>query len=130
MAAPQGPHVRVATATTEELKAAETKDGVWYDFEPGDIVPVQFGFIGVMEGGTETPVVFRAKRRFSFITHKNQPMQISFDRQGVAGPSSHQTVIAVLPRPDGKGGQLGWLLYIGESGDVESELKATVKGTK
>ena len=31
------------------------------------------------------------------------------------------------PREDGKGGELGWIIYMGESGDPEAELKAMVK---
>jgi hypothetical protein len=122
-----GPHVRVATATRAELAAAEKQDEVWYEFQPGDIVPVQLGYLGVVEGGSSQPVVFRAKKHFFFVMSKGRPMQISFDGASFAGERSHQSVIMVAPRDDGKGGELGWIIYIGESGDPETELKAMLK---
>ncbi len=122
-----GPHVRVATATRAELAAAEKQDEVWYEFQPGDVIPVQLGFLGAVEGGSGQPVIFRAKKRFFFVMFKGRPMQISFDGQSFAGERAHQNVILVAPRDDGKGGELGWIIYMGESGDPEAELKAMVK---
>jgi hypothetical protein len=118
----KGPQIRVATATAAELEAAREQDDVWYEFQPGDVIPVQFGFLGAVEGGSDGPAVFRAKQRFYFVMRKNMPMQISFDGETFAGQRSSQSVIAVLPRKDGKGGQLGWLIYMGEGGDPEAEL--------
>jgi hypothetical protein len=125
-----GPHIRVATATAAQLSAAENEDTVWYEFQPGDVVPVQLGFLGVVEGGSDGPAVFRAKQHFYFVTLKNQPMQISFDGKSFAGPHSSQSLIAVLPRKDGGGGQLGWVIYMGESGDPEAELKKVIDSSK
>jgi hypothetical protein len=125
-----GPRVRVATATAAELAAVDDKDEVWYEFQPGDIVPVQLGFMGVVEGGSSQPAVFRAKKRFFFVMFKGRPMQISFDGESFAGERSRQSVILVGPREDGKGGELGWIIYMGESGDPEAELKAMLKDHK
>ncbi len=119
--APQGPRVRVATATKAELESVQSEDVVWYEFQPGDVVPVQFGFLGTMEGGSDGPAVFRAKRQFYFVTTQHG-LKISFDGKSFAGPNSSQSVIAVVPRRDGKGGALVWAIYVGESGDAEGEL--------
>jgi hypothetical protein len=127
MQAPQGPRIRVATATAADLAAAENQDVVWYEFAPGDVVPVALAFFGVMEGGAQGPVGFRAKRRFWFVMSKNGPMRLSFDGQTFAQPNSSQSVIAVMPRKDGQGGQLGWFIYMGESGDPEAELKELIE---
>jgi hypothetical protein len=121
--APRGPHIRVATATPEQLASAKNEDNVWYEFQPGDVVPVQLLFLGAVEGGSDGPAGFRAKQRFYFVTSKNGPMRISFDGETFAGENASQWVVAVLPRKDGKGGQLGWVIYLGEAGDPEAAMK-------
>lgn len=123
MPAASGPHIRVATATPEQLASAKGEDTVWYEFQPGDVVPVQLLFLGAVEGGSDGPAGFRAKQRFYFVTSKNGPMRISFDGETFAGENASQWVVAVLPRKDGKGGQLGWVIYMGEAGDPEAAMK-------
>lgn len=125
-----GPTVRVATATTEQLAAVEDKDNVWYEFQAGDVVPVQLGFMGVMEGGSREGAVFRAKQHFYFVMFQHAPMQISFDGKTFAGPNAHQSLIGVVPRKDGKGGELGWVIYMGESGDPKAELQKLIEANK
>ena len=73
-----GPTVRVATATPAQLAEVEDKDNVWYEFQAGDVIPVQLGFMGVMEGGSRE-AVFRAKQHFYFVMFQHAPMQISFE---------------------------------------------------
>ncbi len=120
-----GPRIRVATVTPAELAAVQDEPMVWYEFQPGDVVPVQLGFIGVVQGLTDQPVALRATKRFFLVMRKDQPMLISFDGETFAGPQSAQSIIAVLPREDGgPGAQVGWLHYFGESGDPEAEMKA------
>jgi len=125
-----GPTVRVATATPAQLAAVEDKDNVWYEFQPGDVIPVQLAFMGVVEGGSREPAVFRAKQHFYFVTFQHAPMQISFDGKSFAGPQSSKSLIAVMPRSDGKGGELGWVIYMGESGDAKAELQKVVDANK
>lgn len=124
-----GPKVRVATATPEELHAVEDQDNVWYEFQPGDVIPVQLAFMGVMEGGSKQ-ALFRAKQHFYFVMFKHAPMQLSFDGKTFAGSHNSQSLIGVLPREDGKGGQLGWFLYMGESGDPKAELQRLIEESK
>jgi hypothetical protein len=124
--AAQGPRIRVATATAAQLEAVKDTDGVWYEFQPGDVVPVQFAFLGVVEGGVQEPAVLRAKRQFFFVTYKNQPLRLSFDGKSFAGPNASQSIIGVFPREDGKGSQIGWIIYLGD-GDPKAELEAAAK---
>lgn len=124
--APTGPHIRVATATAEELKAADGQDMVWYEFQPGDIVPVQFGYLGAVEGGSKGPAALRAKQHFYLVASKQGGLNLSFDGKTFAGQNSSQSIIAVLPRKSGKGGQLLWVLYMGESGDAKAELQKVI----
>ncbi|MEZ4375877.1 MAG: hypothetical protein R3B07_34030 [Polyangiaceae bacterium] len=121
-----GPKIRVATATPQQLADAEKEDQVWYEFQQGDVIPVHFAFLGVSEGGMREPLVFRAKQQFWFVTFKNGPMQISFDGKTFAGERAIQSLIAVVPRKDGQGGQLGWIIYMGQ-GNPEAELKALIE---
>lgn len=125
--APMGPKVRVATATASQLQSLENEDSVWYEFQPGDIVPVEFGFLGAVEGGAEKPSVLRAKKLFYFVTQKNGPIQLSFDGKTLAGQKANQSVIAVVPRRDGKGGQLLWIHYMGQDGDPDAALETLVE---
>ena len=83
--------------------------------------------MGAMEGGSEQPLAFRAKQHFYFVMTKDRPMQISFDGSSFAGENSSQSLIAVIPRKDGTGGQLGWMIYMGESGDPKAELKKLIE---
>ena len=122
-----GRRVRVATATPAELEAALNEDNVWYEFQPGDVIPVRIGFLGAMQGGADGPAGFRAKQQFFLVSSKNGPMRISFDGKTFAGPDGSQTLILVIPRKDGKGGQLGWLIYMGAAGNPEAELKALIE---
>jgi hypothetical protein len=118
-----GPHIRVANAPAAELKAAENQDNVWYEFQPGDVIPVQFGYLGALEGGSRGPAAFRAKQHFFLVASKQGPMQLSFDGKTFAGPNASQSIIAVLPRKSGQGGQLLWIIYMGESGNPKAELQ-------
>lgn len=113
--------VRVATATAAEFEKVKDENRVWYEFREGDEIPVELAFFGAMEGGAEG-AIFRAKQTFYFVMTKNMPMYISFDGESISGPRSSQSIIGVSSRPDGKGGQLGWLIYMGASGDAEGEL--------
>lgn len=117
-----GPYLRVATATRHDLEEAQKKPVIWYEFQPGDVVPFQFAFFGVLEGGAELAPL-RAKKRFYLIARQDAPMGISFDGSSYAGPQASQSIIAVVPRKDGDGAQVGWLHYLGESADPEAELK-------
>lgn len=111
---------------TSELQEASSQDNVWYEFQPGDVVPVFFGFIGVVEGGTKQPAVLRANKQIFFVISKNHPIRLSFARKTYARDNANQAVLAIVPRRKGKGGQLAWMMYIGEEGDPESAMDSLV----
>jgi hypothetical protein len=123
----EAPRVRVATATEKELEAVRDEQVVWYEFQEGDEVPVDLAFFGVMQGAVDGPIVIRAKQKFYFIMSKNFPMRVSFDGVSVAAPQANQTLIGVAPRDDGKGGKLGWMIFMGPSGDPEGDLKKLIE---
>lgn len=126
-AMPAAPRVRVATATQAELEAVRDADTVWYEFQEGDEVPIQLAFFGAMQGAGEHAIVVRAKQRFYFIMSKYAPMRLSFDGETVAGSQASQTLVGVSAREDGKGGVLGWMVYMGTSQDPEGELKKLIE---
>jgi hypothetical protein len=126
--APQGPHVRLATAGPADLAAVKGKDNVWFDLEPGDTVPVNFALVGDIEGGSRPGQgLLRARKKVSIVMLKNQPMQFSFDGKTFASANSAKFVIAALPRADGKGVELGWLVYVGQSGNMDEALEVLVR---
>jgi hypothetical protein len=118
-----GPYIRVANASAEELKAAVEKDVVWYEFQQGDVVPFRLGFFGVVEGGADDAMPVKAARPFYLVARKGLPMELSFDGRSF-GAHTLQSMIVVLPKPDGPGGQVAWLTYVGESQNPEAELEA------
>jgi hypothetical protein len=52
------------------------------------------------------------------------------DGKTFVGPQGSQSLIGVIPRADGKGGQLGWFIYMGKSGDPKAELAKLVEEAK
>lgn len=123
----EAPRVRVATATEKQLDAVREEPVVWYEFLEGDEVPIDLAFFGVMQGAIDGPLVIRAKQKFYFIMSKNFPMRVSFDGVSEAAPQANQTLIGVAAREDGKGGKLGWMIFMGPSGDPEGELKKLIE---
>ena len=120
-----GPFIRVATATPADFDRVKDEQVVWYEFQPGDMVPFNLLLFGAIEGGV-TDVVMKAKRTFFLVSSKHAPMMISYDGQSVSGQQL-QSLIAVVPRQDGKGGEVGWMTYLGESMNPEAELEKTLK---
>lgn len=124
---PTGPRIRVATATLAELQSASKESSVWYEFQAGDVIPVQFGFLGDVEGGSDGKSVLRAKKPFYFVTSKNGPIRLSFDGKTLAGENTNQSVIAVVPHKSGVGGELVWMVYMGAQGTPEAELDSLME---
>lgn len=122
--------MRVATATSAELAAAEKQDTIWYDFEPGDVIPTKIGFVGALQGGASEGAVLRAKRKLSFVMRKNQPMQISFDGKTFAGPHSTKFGVLAVPKKAEDGLELVWILYVGEDGNMEAAIEAELRDSK
>ena len=127
----RGPNIRVARATAAQFEAAKDQNEIWYEFQPGDVVPFQLMFFGALVGGLEQPMAIKAKKPFFLVSRKNLPMMLSFDGNSYAAPHSMQAIIAVVPGEDGKvGGQVGWMTYLGESGDPDRELRELAEENK
>ena len=70
--APRGPHVRMAHASATEIEAAQATNGpVFYDFEPGDRVPILLGVMGLFEAFAEPAPTLIARRQFSVVIYPN-----------------------------------------------------------
>lgn len=114
-------YLRVATATAADFERVSKLDGVWYEFQPGDVVPFNLLYFGAIQGGAAGMGV-KAKSPFYLVSYKNQPIRVSYDGKSV---SQYQlrSIIAVTPREDGPGGQVNWMTYLGEAQNPESELE-------
>lgn len=116
---PDGRRVRFVTATAAELDAAERERTVWYEFQPGDDVPLAMVFTGVVE--SVTPIQAKAKRNFWLVVQKNQPIQFSFDGEHVVNQNAGQVALA-LGRAEERN-QVGVLVYLGRPEDTPDALK-------
>lgn len=116
---PQGRRVRFVNATAVELEAAQRERTVWYEFQPGDDVPLAMVFTGVVEG--VTPIHAKAKRNFWLVVQKDRPIEFSFDGEHVVNQNAGQVALA-LGHAEG-GNQVGVLVYLGRPEDTPAELK-------
>lgn len=121
--APQGPHVRFARASAAEIEAArDSGQVVWYDFDAGDEVPLEFGLIGVSEALTEQPARMVARRPFSIVMFPDGRTYFSFDGRSLTSPQMAARWSIALGS-DANGGRAGLLLFIGQPGDLPPELR-------
>jgi hypothetical protein len=116
---PQGRRVRFVKATATELEAATQEHVVWYEFQPGDDVPLAMVFTGVVESAT--PIHAKAKRNFWLVVQKDRPIEFSFDGEHVVSQNAGQVALA-LGRAEA-GNQVGVLVYLGRPEDTPEQLK-------
>jgi hypothetical protein len=122
-----GPHVRVATANSQDFERVKDANEVWYEFQPGDTVPFHLLFFGAIEGAPEKTLAMRAKRQFFLVSRKNLPLMISFDGATFAANHALQSIFSVGALEGGKGGEVAWMTYLGDSLEPEKELEALLK---
>lgn len=119
---PGGPHVRLAHAPPSEINAAqESGQPVWYDFEPGDEVPLQFGLLGVAEAITDQPIRMVARRRFSIVVLPGGQTMFSFEGGDLVGANAARWNIAL--GADEQGGRAALVLMLGREQDVPEQLR-------
>jgi len=121
--APQGPHVRFASASPSEIEAAQaTGETIWYDFEAGDEVPLEMGLLGVAEAVTDQPIRMVAQRAFSIVVFPDGRTAFSFDGSSLV---SAQRVArwSVALGHDAQRGRAAIVLFIGQAQDVPPELR-------
>ena len=83
-----GPHVRFAQASAADLHAAQQSGQVvWYDFEPGDDVPIVLGVIGMAEAVSQPPARLVARRHFSIVLFPDGRTFFSFDGRHLVDPT-------------------------------------------
>lgn len=122
-----GPHLRVATANASDFDRVKDAQEVWYEFQPGDTVPFHLLFFGAIEGAPEKSLAMRAKRQFFLVSRKNLPLMISFDGASFAAGHALQSIFSVGAIEGGKGGEVAWMTYLGDSLEPEKELEALLK---
>lgn len=121
--APQGPHLRFAHASANEIEEAQRSgEVVWYDFEPGDEVPMIFGLVGVSSAMSEQPTRWVTRRAFSVVVFPDGNTLFSFDgRHLVPGEAAVRWDMALGAGPEG--GRAALLLFIGEAQDLPETLQ-------
>ncbi len=116
----QGPRVRYANASPQELAAAENEPVVWYEFQPGDQVPVDFAFLGMAEMGAER-LRMVVQRPFWIVVHQNGHVNFSFDnRRQVANPFSRW---GFLIGEGDRRGRTGLVMYVGPAHEAPAQLR-------
>ena len=120
--APQGPHVRFASATASQIEAARASgSAVWFDFEAGDAVPLELGVLGVMRAATDPPVRMVAARAFSIVIFPDGSTMFSFDGRSLEPANSARWAIGL--DADARGPHAAIVLFIGAPGDMPSALR-------
>jgi len=118
--APQGPHIRYVQATPEQLAAVEGERMVWYEFQPGDEVPMGFAFLGMAEMGSDS-LRMRVQRPFWIVVFESGRTSFSFDgRTLVDNPFSRWGMMI------GRGEQRGTtalLMYVGPANEAPAALR-------
>lgn len=117
--APQGPHVRLASATAVEIETAQhSGDPVWYDFEPGDQVPMLLGVVGLFDAAASPPPVMIARRRFSVVIYPNGNTFFSIEGGGLISANQlGRWAIGFGAGPNGRGAA-EMILMVGRPQDV------------
>lgn len=118
-----GPRVRFADVTEASLAELESEDNVWFEFEPGDEIPMVFVLTGMAEAATDAPIRFVAKRKFWIVqSRKTEKQYYSFDgKTVVTGDEARYSIM--LGYDAALGPSLGVLLFVGEDSDLPDELK-------
>lgn len=119
----QGPHLRFAQASAVDIRAAaESGQIIWYDFEPGDEVPMILGLVGMAEAISEPPARMVAKRHFSIVVFPDGRTFFSFDGEHlVRGEQLARWTIGL--EPAGAGGGAVLLMFVGQPQDMPQEMR-------
>ncbi|MCA9576190.1 MAG: hypothetical protein KC668_12170 [Myxococcales bacterium] len=118
-----GPHVRFAQASAADLHAAQQSGQVvWYDFEPGDDVPIVLGVIGMAEAVSQPPARLVARRHFSIVLFPDGRTFFSFDGRHLVDPTHlARWTIGLEPNDDTGSGVAVLLMFIGQAQDMPSD---------
>ncbi len=118
-----GPHVRFSQASAADLEAAaQSNQIIWYDFEPGDEVPIILGLVGIAQAVSEPPARMIARRHFSIVVFPDGRTFFSFDGERlVSGEQLARWNITL--EPAGQGGGAVLLMFIGQAQDMPEGMR-------
>lgn len=103
-------------------EAEQSGQVVWYDFEAGDEVPLEFGLLGVAQAVTDQPVRMVAQRPFSIVVFPDGRTMFSFDGQSLtSGNQAARWSVAL--GSDERGGRAAMILFIGQQQDLPPQLR-------
>lgn len=117
--APPKTIVRFTQATEAQLNAVEDGQTIWYEFQPGDEVPLNIGLIGSAEAVAPN-LELVAKRRFFIVVWPYGPPLLSFDGESTVYEGS-KTFIAF--EKGEAGNTINVLTYLGLPADMPVELQ-------
>ncbi len=115
-------YVRFVNATEAQLSSAEQEGMVWFEFQPGDEVPLNMAVLGVSEAVGEG-IKLRAKKRFFIVVRKGGPPALSFDGQTISQGS--ETFLAF--GREGDTNTLNVLTYVGPPQDMPEKLRQSTR---
>jgi hypothetical protein len=115
-------YIRFVNATEAQLAAADTEGVAWYEFQPGDEVPLNMAVLGVSEAVAEG-IVLRAKKRFYIVVRKGASPALSFDGQSIAYGS--ETFLGF--GREGDKNTLNVLTYVGPREDMPEKLRESTR---
>lgn len=121
--ASQATHVRFAHASANEIRAAQSSgEVVWYDFQPGDEVPLDLGLLGVAQAATDEPVRMVARRSFSIVVFPSGRTAFSFDGHTLMSPQAVARWTVGLGA-EGAQARAAIALVLGRQQDVPPQLR-------
>lgn len=120
--APPPNYIRFVSATEAQLSAAETDGIAWYEFQPGDEVPLNMAVLGVTEAVGEN-IRMVAKRRFFIVLQRGASPALSFDGETIR-PGS-ETFLAF--GREGDKNTLNVITYVGLPEDMPPKLRDSAR---
>ncbi|MEZ4251901.1 MAG: hypothetical protein R3B99_27125 [Polyangiales bacterium] len=120
---PEGPRIRYAQASPAQLSAVRGERTVWYEFHPGDEVPMTFVLAGIFESATPQPIRMVAKQHFWIVVQQGGQTYFSFDgRQLMRGDQLAKWGVLLGTEGD-DAGQTGVLLLVGRPQDLPPAMR-------
>lgn len=117
--APPQTIVRFNQATEAQLSATENGQTIWYEFQPGDEVPLNIGVIGTAEAVAPNLKLI-TKKRFFIVVSPYGPPRLSFD--GVSTVYEGSRTFLAFEKAEA-GNTVNVLTYLGLPADMPVELQ-------
>ena len=111
--------VRFTAATQAQLDAGQSGTETWFEFQPGDEVPLNIGIVGAAETLAQG-LSLVAKQRFFIVVFPHGPPRLSFDGEHIAFQGS-ESFLAFSRESDTN--MIGVLTYLGLPENMPVELR-------